>query len=143
MAPLAGRWRRLFAGILDMIIVSIVSSPFGWTSYQEVWNSNLEIWERVPVEHVIPMSIIGFLYFWLLHSFWNGQTVGKKVFGMRVVAVDGSKASVGQIAVRELVRELMSWLCCVGTLIDLGFILFDDRKQAVHDKAGKTLVVDA
>ena len=126
-----------------MIIVSIVSSPFGWTSYEEVWNENLDIWERIPVEHVIPMSIIAFLYFWLLHSFWNGQTVGKKVFGMRVIAADGSKASVGQVAVRELVRELMSWLCCVGSLIDLGFILFDDRKQAVHDKAGKTLVVDA
>ncbi|MFI6817376.1 RDD family protein [Nonomuraea sp. NPDC050328] len=143
MAPLAGRWRRLFAGILDMIIVGIVSSPFSWTSYRDVWNESLGIWERVPVEHVFAAGVISFLYYWLLHSFWNGQTVGKKAFGIRVVDVTGVPVGVGQAALRQFVEVVLGWLCCIGSLVNLGWILFDERKQALHDKAAKTLVVDA
>ncbi|MEU7749099.1 hypothetical protein [Nonomuraea sp. NPDC049158] len=31
----------------------------------------------------------------------------------------------------------------MGGLLDLGWILFDPRKQALHDKAAKTVVVNA
>ncbi|MFI6598964.1 RDD family protein [Nonomuraea sp. NPDC050536] len=139
---LAGRWRRLFAGILDAIIVSIVSAPFG-TGWKVVWDSTRGVWDRIPVQHVLITSIIGFLYFWLLEAFWNGQTLGKKLFGMRVVQESGARAGVGQIALREFVRVLLGWICCIGELLNYGWILFDPRKQALHDKAAKTLVVDA
>jgi uncharacterized RDD family membrane protein YckC len=142
-APLAGRWRRLFAGVLDLVIIAIVSTPFGWTGWQHAGEAGKSMWGRMPFGHAFIGSIIAFFYFWLLHSYWNGQTVGKKVFGMRVVRETGQKATVGQIAIREAVRVVLSWVCCVGALIDLGWILFDPRKQALHDKAGKTIVVDA
>ena len=142
LQPLAGRWRRLFAGILDAIIVAIVSAPFG-TSWEMVWDSSKGVWDRVPVQHALIASIISFLYYWLLHAFWNGQTLGKKLFGMRVVQENGSKITVGQAALRQVVEVVLSWLCCIGGLLDLGWILFDPRKQALHDKAAKTLVVDA
>ncbi|MFI9557102.1 RDD family protein [Nonomuraea endophytica] len=141
--PLAGRWRRLVSGILDEIIIAIVSVPFSWNSWTYIWDSSRGIWERIPTQHVFLQSVIAFLYFWLLHSYWNGQTVGKKIFGMRVVQENGGKATVGQVAIREAVRTVLSWLCCIGALLDLGWILFDHRKQALHDKAAKTLVVDA
>ncbi|NUR88121.1 MAG: RDD family protein [Nonomuraea sp.] len=140
--PLAGRWRRLFAGILDMIIVGIVSTPFT-SSWKYVWDSSRGVWDRVPVQHVLIASIISFLYYWLLHAYWNGQTLGKKLFGMRVVTDRYTKISVGQAALRQVVEVVLSWLCCIGGLLDLGWILFDSRKQALHDKAAKTLVVDA
>ncbi|WP_327089415.1 RDD family protein [Nonomuraea sp. NBC_01738] len=141
--PLAGRWRRLFAGIFDQIIIAIVSVPFSWNSWEYVWDSSKGVWDRVPVQHVFLSSVIAFFYYWLLHAYWNGQTVGKKVFGMRVVAENGSRITVGQAAIRQAVMSVLSWLCCIGELLDLGWILFDSRKQALHDKAAKTLVVDA
>lgn len=141
--PLAGRWRRLFAGILDWIIIGIISIPFSWTSWTYVWDSSRGVWERLPTTNVFLASLIHFFYFWLLQSFWNGQTPGKKLFGMRVVMDTGSPATVAAVAIRQAVEVALSWVCCIGPLLDLGWILFDRRKQALHDKAAKTLVVDA
>ncbi|MEZ0073422.1 RDD family protein [Planotetraspora sp. GP83] len=140
--PLAGRWRRLFAGVTDGIIVAALSAPFTWTEWKVVSDTATGTASRVNVTHTFLAGLIGFLYFWLLQSFWNGQTLGKKAFGMRVVRETGEPAAKGQIAVRQVVEILLAWLCCLG-IIDLAWILFDRRKQALHDKAAKTLVVDA
>lgn len=140
--PLAGRWRRLFAGWLDIVIVWAISFPFVWTSYEYIWDSSKGLWERVPVKHMIVAGIISFLYYWLLHSYWNGQTLGKKFFGMRVVMDTGEPVTVVAAAIRQGVEVILGWLCCLG-IVDLAWILFDPRKQAIHDKAAKTLVVDA
>ncbi|MEV0380697.1 RDD family protein [Nonomuraea sp. NPDC050643] len=140
---LAGRWRRLFAGVLDWLIVNIVSAPFSWTSWGYAWDDNRGAWDRYPVEHTFLAGLVAFLYFWLLHAFWNGQTLGKKMFGIRVVTEHGARIGVGQAAVRQAVATVLAWLCCVGLLVDLGWILFDPRKQALHDKAARTVVVVA
>ncbi|MEU6718546.1 RDD family protein [Nonomuraea sp. NPDC046802] len=140
---LAGRWRRLFAGVLDWIIVNVVSAAFNWTSWDYVWNAQRGAWDRFPVEHTFVVSLLAFLYFWLFHAFWNGQTLGKRLFGIRVVQENGVKLGVGQAAVRQAVATVLEWLCCIGLLLDLGWILFDPRKQALHDKAARTVVVNA
>ncbi|MFG1703883.1 RDD family protein [Nonomuraea sp. M3C6] len=140
---LAGRWRRLFAGVLDWLIVNVLTAPFSWPSWQYAWDSGRAVWDRYPVEHTFLTGLVGFLYFWLLHSFWNGQTPGKKLFGIRVVQDNGARIEVGQTAVRQAVASVLEWLCWVGLLVDLGWILFDPRKQALHDKAARTVVVNA
>jgi uncharacterized RDD family membrane protein YckC len=101
------------------------------------------VWDRYPVEHTFLAGTVAFLYFWLLHAFWNGQTLGKKLWAIRVVQETGARIGVGQAAVRQGVETVLAWLCCVGALLDLGWILFDPRKQALHDKAARTVVVRA
>ncbi|MFG6194932.1 RDD family protein [Nonomuraea sp. JJY05] len=140
---LAGRWRRLFAGVLDWLVVNAISAPFSWSSWEYVWDRSRGAWDRYPVEHTFLAGLVAFLYFWLLHAFWNGQTLGKKLFGMRVVQENGAPITVAQAAVRQIVETVLAWVCCVGSLVDLGWILFDPRKQAVHDKAARTVVVNA
>ncbi|MGW0804212.1 RDD family protein [Nonomuraea sp. NPDC002799] len=140
---LAGRWRRLFAGVLDWIIINMLSVPFSWASWDYAWDGSRGIWDRYPVEHTFLAGLVAFLYFWLLQAFWNGQTLGKKLFGMRVVQDNGGKLGVGQAAVRQIVATVLEWLCCIGLLVDLAWILFDPRKQALHDKAARTVVVNA
>lgn len=97
---------------------------------------------QVPYAETLLVAVIGFLYYWLLTAFWNGQTLGKKIFRLRVADISGKKAGVGQVALRELVTWLMYSTCCLGW-IDVAFILFHPRKQAVHDIAARTLVIDA
>ncbi|MEV8630064.1 RDD family protein [Streptosporangium sp. NPDC051023] len=139
---LGGRWRRLFAGILDIIIVGIISSPFTYQSFTTAWDKSKNVFVQVPVQHTLLASLVGFLYYWLLTAFWNGQTLGKKLFRLRVVDVSGRKVGVGQAALRELVAWVLYATCCLGW-INLSFILFTSRKQAIHDMAARTLVVDA
>ncbi|MEV4248453.1 RDD family protein [Streptosporangium canum] len=138
---LGGRWRRLFAGILDIIIVGIISSPFTYESFSTVWDADKDIFVRIPIQHTFLAAFVGFLYYWLLTAFWNGQTLGKKLFGLRVVDIGWGRVGVGQAAVRELVAWLLYATCCLGW-INLAFILFTSRKQAIHDIAARTLVVD-
>jgi uncharacterized RDD family membrane protein YckC len=138
---LGGRWRRLFAGILDIIIVGLVSSPFTYRTYGTILDIDSGVLVRVPVQHTLLAAVVGFLYYWLLTAFWNGQTLGKKLLHLRVTDVSGQKVGVGQAALREVSAWVMYATCCLGW-IDLAFILFNQRKQALHDIVAKTLVVD-
>ncbi|MEW9529081.1 RDD family protein [Microbispora sp. NPDC049125] len=140
--PLAGRWRRLFAGIVDGVIVAIISSPFTYDSLRVVSNPATGPQATGRVGDALAAGVIGFLYFWLLQSLWRGQTIGKKLFGMRVARATGGPATSGQIALRQFVEVVLGWLCFLG-LVNLAWILFDRRKQALHDKAARTVVVDA
>ncbi|MEU8202465.1 RDD family protein [Streptosporangium sp. NPDC049046] len=139
---LGGRWRRLFAGILDLLIVGLISSPFTYRTVNTVTGAASGLSVQVPYAETFLVTVIGFLYYWLLTAYWNGQTLGKKIFRLRVTDTEGRRAGVGQVALRELVSWLMYSTCCLGW-IDVAFILFHPRKQAVHDLAAKTLVIDA
>ncbi|MFC7647712.1 RDD family protein [Streptosporangium lutulentum] len=140
--PQAGRaQRRLFAGILDIVIVSLISSPFTYKTYGTIFDIESGVFIRVPVQNTLLAAVVGFLYYWLLTAFWNGQTLGKKLLHLRVTDVSGQKVGIGQAALREGAAWVMYATCCLGW-IDLAFILFNQRKQALHDIVAKTLVVD-
>ncbi len=78
-------------------------------------------------------------YFMLLELKWNGQTVGKKLVGIRVVRVDGSPAGNLETAVRNLVR-IVDFM---PTAYLIGFVtmLFNSQARRLGDLAGGTLVV--
>ncbi|MFF3438064.1 RDD family protein [Streptosporangium sp. NPDC002721] len=139
---LGGRWRRLFAGILDLLVIGFLSSPFTYRTVTTVTGAESGLSVQVPFAETLLVAVIGFLYSWLLTSFWNGQTLGKKIFRLRVADIGGHRAGVKQTALRQLVSWLMYSTCCLGW-IDVAFILFHSRKQAVHDLAAGTLVIDA
>jgi len=139
---LGGRWRRLFAGILDLVIVGLISSPFSYRTVSTVTGPDGFIATQTAYPETFLVAVIGFMYYWLLTACWNGQTLGKRLFHLRVVDVSGQGVGVVQAAVRELVAWAMYVTCCLGW-IDLAFILVQSRKQAVHDIVARTLVIDS
>lgn len=137
----AGFWRRLFAALVDSMLVSLVMS-IGvalWLGPEKTLQlATLDIHEHsmdyqfYPLEQIIPALIT--LIFW---SKW-GATPGKMVVDCRIVDADTLQpASVGQLVLR--------YLCyLVSTLpLFLGFlwIAFSTRKQGWHDKLANTLVI--
>lgn len=81
------------------------------------------------------------LYGGLLEGLWNGQTVGKRLAGIRVVDRRGGSPTVGQALVRNVPAVLVfSWLT---TAIALAAIATDDRRQRLFDRPPDTYVVDA
>jgi uncharacterized RDD family membrane protein YckC len=76
----------------------------------------------------------------------NGQTIGKKALGIRVVRSDGSPASLGRIFwLRNVVNTVPSMLPFVGiayTLLDL-LLIYGVRQQCLHDLIADTIVVRA
>jgi hypothetical protein len=80
----------------------------------------------------------GIVYFSLLPAWWGGQTVGKKLFGLKVVELTGKPMTV-MLSLRRY-GGYAAGLATGG----LGFVglLWDANRQALHDKAAHTVVID-
>lgn len=70
----------------------------------------------------------------------RGQTLGKKVFGLKVVKADGSPPGFWIALLRQTIGYLVS-----NSIFDLGFlwVAFDSRNRAWHDFIAGTYVVPA
>jgi uncharacterized RDD family membrane protein YckC len=81
------------------------------------------------------------LYGGLLEGLWNGQTVGKRVLGIRVVGSGGDEASLGQAFARNVPAVIMfSW---ATSAVALSSMAISDRRQRVFDLLADTYVVRA
>jgi uncharacterized RDD family membrane protein YckC len=76
----------------------------------------------------------------------NGQTIGKKLIGIKVVRSDGSPISLGRIF---LLRNLVPGLIAAIPLAGLVFVLvdhlmiFSDKRQCLHDRFADSIVIRA
>lgn len=98
--PLAGPASRLFAMLLDTAIVLGAVNGVGLLVY---W-----IFAKAPgfgfMAITLAEFVIGFAYSALLEGFWNGQTIGKRLFHLRVIDQDGLPLRIEQAWVRNLMR---------------------------------------
>ncbi|GAA0455409.1 RDD family protein [Halococcus dombrowskii] len=83
-------------------------------------------------------AVAGFVYFFLLEGLWDGYTVGKKLFGIKVVEEDGAQCSLSSAFVRnllEIIDGLFYYL--------IGFIAMaaSDKRQRLGDRLAGTVVV--
>jgi uncharacterized RDD family membrane protein YckC len=120
---------RLVAYLIDGIILSVLTSGTGYSF-------NAGSGPSMPFSFGSGLVING-LYFVLLWTYWNGQTVGKRLMNLKVVKEDGSPIDL-QTAILRYVGYIIS-----GCVIGLGFlwVIWDSKKQGWHDKIAKTFVV--
>jgi uncharacterized RDD family membrane protein YckC len=129
----AGWWIRFIAIIVDGIILSIVSGIINLILGKVAGGALADL-----INLVIGAGY--YSYLWSASSpLGAGQTVGMKIFGIRVVRTDGSDLTV--------VQGLIRW---VGLVISIAVIFigviwaaFDAEKQGWHDKIAGTYVVKA
>jgi uncharacterized RDD family membrane protein YckC len=83
-------------------------------------------------------------WFWLTILFLarNGQTIAKKMLGIKAVRSDGSKASLGRLFWLRHVLSFVLSQTGIYFLIDVLFI-FSESRQCLHDKIADTIVVVA
>jgi uncharacterized RDD family membrane protein YckC len=130
---LAEWWRRLGASIVDFAIL-----------WLPMWAVLRPMDVERPVRLVISF-VIGTIYFALLNGGAKGQTVGKMVWGTRVRdAATGGALGPGKAAVRYLAPALLS-IVTFGLiwLPDGLWMLWDRRRQTLHDKLVGSVVVNA
>lgn len=133
---LASVWIRLFAFILDGIVISSVIfllprpllALLGFNVHTTYWLSF----------YIIVTTIVGIMYFVWMTKVW-GQTLGKMVFGIRVIRVDGRALDWLTVLFREVVGKFISKL--FGLHIGYIWSIFHPRKQSWHDVIGDTYVV--
>ncbi len=77
-------------------------------------------------------------YAFLLEGTWDGYTVGKKLFGIKVIKEDGSECDVGSAFVRNLLRIIDGLFYYL-----IGFVVMaaSDKRQRIGDRLAGTVVV--
>ncbi|WP_093271070.1 RDD family protein [Psychrobacillus sp. OK032] len=124
----AGFWARLGASLLDSLIIGI---PLAIISYLIVGD-----WEDTPIT-----SFGNMLYSLIVPVLWYGYTVGKKMLGIRIVKVDGSKLGYGAMILRVIVSGLVYIFTLGIALIVSAFMVgIREDKRAIHDFIAGTYV---
>ena len=81
--------------------------------------------------------LMSWFYYAFLESGASQATIGKKALGLKVVTTDGQPISFGQATGRYFGKILSTLILFIGYLM----MLWDDKKQTLHDKMANTLVV--
>lgn len=82
--------------------------------------------------------IVAYILYVILPTGKTGQTLGKRIMGIKVVEKEGNPPGIGKAFLREIVGKAVS--CAI---FDLGFILaaFDNQRRAWHDRIAGTYVI--
>jgi uncharacterized RDD family membrane protein YckC len=150
---LAGRGIRLGAWFLDSLITGVViSAPLLIGMDMEALlatASDPENFLQVFSMTGIIGACVGALILIAINTYLvykNGQSIGKKLLGIKVVRSNGTRASLLRIFfLRNVVNALpglIPYLSYLYTLVDHLFI-FGERRQCLHDKIADTIVVVA
>jgi uncharacterized RDD family membrane protein YckC len=149
----AGFVSRTIAMLTDIAIINAIVVIIGWIititinvlDVGPVFNimksiyPNLESYIAVLFNpSVIAVSIFllivfYFLFFW----FFSGRTPGKALMGLRVVPIPGGKMSLPRSSLRLIAYPVS----IIPFFLGFFWIIFDDRRQAWHDKIANTCVV--
>ena len=134
-APKAGFWIRFVALVIDGLIVGI---PGGIIVAILAAVAGKDATDVIIVLYglFILAEVAYFVYFW---SRPDGQTLGMKMFNLRVVKTDGSPLTVGGAIVRYVGYIVDSII--FGLPIGYLWAAFDKDKQAWHDKMAGTYVI--
>lgn len=87
--------------------------------------------------------VIVVVYFTVSHGAAHGQTVGKRTLKIRVVRAGGGRVGYARAFGRIAVVLAFMFVGALPLVVDLFLPLFDQRRQALHDKVVDTLVIDA
>ena len=148
----AGRRRRFFGFVIDLIVVLVLVGILNAVGLIDTFASEGEV---VSTVDGLVQAGVGFGYYFVLTALM-GATLGKMALGMKVVGADGNKARPGAVLVRELIARALGAIlsavigAAIGGIIGVAvaiiiiiMILFDDKRQGLHDKIGGTFVVRA
>lgn len=140
----AGFVTRFVAFLIDSLVLfgiyslsAVIALAIGSFFQQDLFAlAREETFVGVLVSAVVALfPMVYYTFFWAL----IGQTPGKALMGIRIYTLDGQKLSLR----RAFVRYLSYWLSAMLLFAGFLLVLVDNRRQTLHDKIAKTVVVYA
>ncbi|MBS4173818.1 RDD family protein [Bacillus sp. FJAT-49736] len=130
----AGFWMRFWAYLLDLIVIGSIDRLIVKPIFK-ILDISLQD-SRMFSPMAIAAAITFYLYFVLMTKL-TGQTIGKMVFGLKVISMKEPKPSWGTILFREGIGRYISTTILILYLI----VAFTPKKQGLHDLFADTIVV--
>ena len=134
----AGFWERVGAYIIDVIILGVIGLVIGLFIGQSrtIYTDSSFYTVYFSTSNLISL-VINWLYFAIQESSASQATIGKRALGLKVTSMNGGRISFGQASGRFFGKILSAIILLIGFLM----MLWDDKKQTLHDKLAGTLVV--
>jgi len=150
-APVAEWWQRAVALIIDWAIFWIPGWILGFALGAATSTTHVDFATGTTVRSANAAVIIAlylvvvvaqFAYYVILNGGEKGQTLGKMALGIATRDESGhGPIGYGRAAGRFGIILLLSIPCLLGLILDYLWPLWDPRRQALHDKAVRSLVV--
>jgi uncharacterized RDD family membrane protein YckC len=145
---LGGRGQRLLGAIVD----GLIQGGVYWLLAATVLKSivpNPATGRGVGFGSVVTSMVVSILLFLLIQGYLlatTGQTIGKKLVGLRIVRSNGERGDATHvIGLRYLLIWVIAAIPVVGwvfALIDV-LMIFRDSRKCLHDNIADTIVVKA
>ena len=128
------KWKdRFFAWIVDFVIISILSTSIFFLTFLYL-NHNFEDFVTNDGMY-IPTSILFFSY-WIILEYKTGQTIGKKMFNLKITNNLGEKPSLVGVILSSFGKSFI-----LPIDIIFGWILTNEKRQRIFNKLGNTLII--
>jgi len=136
LAPLV---ERSLSFIIDFVIVSVVSQLISFAlSALMLWIIGDDYFLKLFLTAFLP--IILFLSYFALGEYWfEGQTVGKHIMGLRTIRIDGASPTFETYGLRSAML-LLDFLMCLGTIGMLA-AASSPLNQRIGDRISQTVVI--
>jgi uncharacterized RDD family membrane protein YckC len=129
-----GFWRRLFALLIDSVIVTV-----GFYLLETLTGLLIPDFSLTSFG-MICIQLLSLLWTWLYFAVTNSSTAqaspGKRLLGLKVTDLNGHRITFGRATGRYFAETLSALLLFIGYLM----VLFTARRQCLHDLIANTLV---
>jgi uncharacterized RDD family membrane protein YckC len=152
----ATRLSRLGATLLDALIFSIPLAPSYFSAFSGVVHTRPRAFNYFAFWGAMASSGISFylgvlivlalIVITTVLVYRNGQTIGKKLLGIKVARTDGSRASLARIFwLRYLLNTVIMYVPFLGALYALvdACMIFGEQRRCCHDYIADTIVIRA
>ena len=150
---LASRWLRLFAYIIDIIIMQSIAFLLSFllygksyisALYYQMASNGMDTYSELNIFLLGFLSVVIFIVLNIKLLFSRGQTIGKYILKIKIVNEYYELPSKTSLLVRYLVYfiSIVPFIGYYFNLINIIFIFFTKKKQCIHDLAAKTYVVE-
>jgi uncharacterized RDD family membrane protein YckC len=133
--PLAGPFSRMLAYAIDLAVIATLSTLLS----RLLAPLNLFGVDAAEALGTVLYFALTLVYGAASEWLWRGQTVGKRLFGLRVVEASGLRLEPSQVIVRNLMRfvDLLPAFYLVGATA----CVFSRRRQRLGDLVAGTVVI--
>jgi len=130
----AGLWRRMIAGLLDLLVVALLSTPIAaGIEFAEV------LWSDPRVIGLMGGLVLVLMFSYLTVSIaLTGRTLGMRLLSLRTIDVRTGLIPTGGQAMKRAVGYILS-LAAFG--FGIIYALIDSEGRTLHDRFSKTVVV--
>jgi len=143
---LASRWSRLFAALIDGLLMLAIQLPVMYfNGYFD--GASADDWEPALTQE-ITAAIFGVVVFLLVNGYLlknHGQTIGKRLLGISIRDMQGNLCDfVPMVLKREILWQLVVYIPVSGGFIVLADVLtiFRKDRRCLHDLLAGTQVIN-